>query len=276
MSGDEEILQIGRPEPEGSERSLVRRHRTRLGAGVAAVALALGALAWTTVGPRTQHEEPPGPVPRPAAVVRLEAGALPHLAVPVTFPASSVLVRVEPGAGGEVARFNQVQDLAGVTILENVVPVVDEAGRRDPTAGRTARPMARWLAHRPYLVDTHVDPVTVGDLRGWRVTSDLVPRLKRSDDIPFVPGELPLRMPPVLRAGTAFARFGPAVGDMTFVDVPGAGVVAIWTWSARGDLRAATGPELRAFVGALRFDVSGHGLGAGCSGDRGHRAEERA
>jgi hypothetical protein len=271
----EDVLQIGPPEPEGAAdlaRGARRRRRVRIGVGAVAAILLAGALLRATVAaPDRRAEPPPPPPPPPAPVVRMAAGALPHLTVPVSFPASPVLVRVEPGSGGDVARFNQAQDLAGVTILENVVPVADEAGRRDPTAGRTARDMARWLAARPYLVDTRVVPVAVGGLSGWRVTSDLEPRLKRSDDIPLVPGERPLRMPPALRAGTAFARFGPAVGDMTFVDVPGAGVVAIWTWSARGDLNAANGPKLKEFVAALRFDVAD--LGDGCG--RGHRSDER-
>jgi hypothetical protein len=212
----------------------------------------VGAILWAVQVPDARRAEPvrPTPSPTPAVSTRLQAGSI-SLTVPVAYPSSPVLVRVEPGSGGDVARFNRIPDEGGISIFENVVPVRDKAGHRDPTAGDDAREMAEWLAERPFLVDTHVVAVSVGDMTGWRVESRLPNNLKGTNALP--PGGKQTEVLPVLRSGNAFVRYGPAVGDMTFVDVPRAGVVAIWTWNPFGDLRMATEPAMRDFVSELRF-----------------------
>lgn len=226
-------------------RTIERRRRSRVLVGVVAAALAVAAILWAVQVPEVRRAEPVHPSPARTESVGIEGGRV-ELLVPVTYPACRLLDQREPVSDG-VARFDRGDD-GGVSIFENAIPVRDRAGHRDPTAGTSARTMARWLAERPFLIDTRIVRVSVGGRPGWRVESNLpqnlagYPGARRRDAVA-----------PVIRSGHAFAQYGPAMGDMTFVDVPGAGVVAIWTWTNFGDLRLATEPGIRAFVAGLRF-----------------------
>ncbi|GAA1975394.1 hypothetical protein GCM10009798_40830 [Nocardioides panacihumi] len=226
------------------QRAVERRRRGRVLASVAAAALAVGAILWAVQVPDARRAEPVDPVPSPrTALGSLHAGSA-NLTVPVGYTACPCLSRLASTAG-DVARFVREDD-GGITIFENAIPVRDRAGHRDPTAGTDAQSMARWLANRPFLVDTHIVPVTVGGRPGWRVESRVVGKLDgRSTTTRIIP------MGRVLRTANGFAQYGPGShGDMTFVDVPGAGVTAIWSWNSDAP---APDPARRAWVTGLHF-----------------------
>lgn len=231
------------------QRAVERRRRSRVLASVAAAALAVGAILWAVQVPDARRAEPSRPIPSPrTAVGRLQSGSA-NLAVPVSYPACVSLSRLT-STTAEMAKFVFADEggaLGGVTIFENVIPVRDRAGHRDPTAGNDPHSMARWLARRPFLLDTRIVPVIVGGRPGWRVESRVVGELAGTSIGRNVPVGRVLSSPD----GKAFAQYGPAShGDMTFVDVPGAGVVAIWSWNADAP---APDPARRAWVTGLHF-----------------------
>lgn len=135
----------------------------------------------------------------------------------------------------------------GVTVMENARPLkADATWSVDPTVGTTARAMATWLVHRPFLVHARMTPTTVGGRAAWVVTGDLKP------------GAL---LPAAKADGAAVPTFGNdaatsaygvrLAGEYTLLDVPGAGVTVIWSWTSPGTRAALDGN--RAYVEGLSF-----------------------
>jgi hypothetical protein len=134
----------------------------------------------------------------------------------------------------------------GVSVMENAVPVkYDGSWSRDPGAGSTAASVARWLSTRPFLTDTTVNRVSVGNLTGWQVTGDL----RRGAALPASKEIGPVAPTFAVPGGTAGYRPGLS-GNYTLVDVPGAGVTVIWSWSANG---RSPIPDDHDFIDGLSF-----------------------
>ena len=138
-------------------------------------------------------------------------------------------------------------DRVGVTVLEDARPVVyDDSWETDPSAGRTARSVARWLADRPFFSQAVTTRITLDGLPAWRVT----PTVRPGAAMPVTKGDFPAA--PTF-AGTAVTiTSSPDVpAEYVLVDVPGAGLTVIWSWSyGHGPTVLAAN---RAYVDALRF-----------------------
>lgn len=128
-----------------------------------------------------------------------------------------------------VTAFRNDMAATGVVVTENAVPVrYGPIGWiRDPSAGTTAHSMARWLADRPFLIHTRLTRTTVGALTAWHVSADLKPGAA---------------LPAPKAGGNVAPTFGRAYndslgyrknlkGEYTLVDVRGAGVTVIWSWT---------------------------------------------
>jgi hypothetical protein len=138
----------------------------------------------------------------------------------------------------------------GVSVQEHARPVKygPVLWTRDPTAGTTAASMARWLSKRPYLVHTTLTRTAVGGRPAWHVTGDLkrgvaLPAAKAGGNVAptFGGGRL---------GGGAGYRPG-LTGQYTLLDVPGAGVTVIWSWTMNHGKQALAGNQ--AFIDGLSF-----------------------
>jgi len=144
---------------------------------------------------------------------------------------------------------NDVTLGTGVSVVEHVIPVRNGSDWvRDPAAGDTARTVATWLAHRPFLQPTSAVRVLVGTRTGWRVRTVLRP----GADLRAVNGAAPVA--PLFRTSTGARAFvGPALpGEMTVLGSPhGHGVLLVWSWTTTG--RTAVLAGNRAMVATVRF-----------------------
>ena len=134
----------------------------------------------------------------------------------------------------------------GVTILEQARPVrYDDSWETDRTAGTTARSVARWLADRPFFSGAVASRITVGGLPSWRVA----PTVRGGARMPVIKGEAAA---PTFAGDEVSIGSSPTLdGEYVVLDVPGAGLTVIWTWSySRGPAVLA---ESRSYVDALRF-----------------------
>lgn len=138
---------------------------------------------------------------------------------------------------------------AGVMVHERAVPAKygPVAWTRDPAAGSTAASMARWLSNRPFLIHTTRARTTVDGRPAWHVTGELKPGAE---------------LPASRLGGSVAPTFGRAyndsmgyganlTGQYTLVDVPGAGVTVIWSWT--GDHGNAAMAADQAFIDGLSF-----------------------
>jgi hypothetical protein len=152
---------------------------------------------------------------------------------------------------------NDVPDGTGVSILEGMAPARDDASwTRDPTAGTTAASVARWLSERPFLRDTTLQQTTVGGRPAWRVTGQLKPG-----------AALPAQKNGTGQIAPTFTGGGPdtpanrgyggpgyapnLTGDYTLLDLPGAGLTVIWSWSTNPQHPALAGNQ--AYIDGLSF-----------------------
>lgn len=135
----------------------------------------------------------------------------------------------------------------GVTILEDATPVKDDATwSRDPAAGKTAQSAATWLVNRPFFVHATITQTTVGGRTAWRVSADLKP------GAPLPAYKSGSAVGPTFVAGPATAAVGAhLVGEYTLLDVPGAGVTVIWSWSQNHGTQLLSGN--RVYVEGLSF-----------------------
>ena len=99
-----------------------------------------------------------------------------------------------------------------------------------PKAGRTAESVARWLARGPFLEDTRLTATTLGGLSAWHVTGSL----KAGARLPAI--KAGNAAPTFRTTGSGQAAYGPLLsGEYTLVDVPGAGVTVVWSWTMSGE-----------------------------------------
>jgi hypothetical protein len=239
--------------------ALHRRRRTRVvvsvvaavaacAAVVAAVLVAHNQTSKQGLQPATQqstHQATPPGKPCGASVVCLGAHHFViDLRVPVTITLPGNFKRQVVVTGPH--SFDVYFNGTGVSVLEDAVPVrYDGSWTRDPAAGRTAESVAHWLATRPFLTNTDVHRVSVGRLVGWHVTGEL----RRGAVLPASKIIGPVAPAFAVDGGTTGYRPG-LIGDYTLVNVPGAGVTAIWSWSADGKSPI---PDNRAFIEGLSF-----------------------
>ncbi|MEO8329156.1 MAG: hypothetical protein ABI586_04035, partial [Candidatus Nanopelagicales bacterium] len=136
----------------------------------------------------------------------------------------------------------------GVTVFEDAVPVRNDGSwTRAPAAGTTAHSMATWLSHRPFLTHTKVTETTIGGRTAWLVTGDL------KDGAPLLAVKDGYAAAPTFAGSPpATAGYSPTLtGEYTLVDLRGAGVTVIWSWTppqTKGNLN-----ESRAYTQGLSF-----------------------
>jgi hypothetical protein len=245
-------------------RRMHRTHRARVAgaAAAAAVVVALGALAVRQLGPGTTDRQVPGGTPSPSArgsdacqnpgITCLGGGRLrAALPVPVTlaqpdgFDATQTWHLI---GRDSVEGYRLDVDNTGVTVMEGAVPVRDDGTwTRDPAAGTTATSVAQWLANRPFLQNAQLIQTVVGGLPAWRVTGSLRP------GAPLPASKSPFAVAPTFRADEATAGYATNLtGDYTVLDVPGAGLTVIWSWTTSpGDPTVVQGSQ--STVDALSF-----------------------
>ncbi|MDP9241489.1 MAG: hypothetical protein M3O55_12780 [Actinomycetota bacterium] len=144
---------------------------------------------------------------------------------------------------------------SGVSVLENARAVRNDASwSRDPAAGTTAFSMATWLSNRPFLAGAKVTRTMVDGRPAWRVSAGLKPgaqlavvKLGEGDVAPTFTEDN--KTTDSNRTTMAYNRT--LTGDYTLVDVPGAGVTVIWSWTV-GHPRATLAGN-QAFVNGLSF-----------------------
>jgi hypothetical protein len=136
----------------------------------------------------------------------------------------------------------------GVSVAENAIPVKDDySWARDPAAGTTAKSVAMWLSKRPFLRRTAVVPTQVGGLPAWRVSGQLKPGAR----LPAHKSLQPVA-PTFIDGGGGQMAYSPSlIGEYTLVDVPGAGITVIWSWSVNHGPKALVGNQ--AFIDTLAF-----------------------
>ena len=137
----------------------------------------------------------------------------------------------------------------GINVAERAVPVRNSSQwSRDPAAGTTARSIATWLAHRPFLRPTTATQVSVGGSSAWRVRTVL------RDGARMTASKSDQSIAPLFRNPTG-GRVGVAPdmpAEITLLRSPhGHGVIAIWSWTLSP--RASVLVGSRAMIGSLRF-----------------------
>jgi hypothetical protein len=138
---------------------------------------------------------------------------------------------------------------SGFTVVERAVPVRNTSQwSRAPAAGSTARSIATWLAHRPFLQPTTAVPVSLGGRPAWRVRTVLRDgsRMTASrNDEPVAPL---FRNPTGARVGVA----PDLPGEITLLPSPaGHGVIAVWSWTLSPRASVLVGSRL--MIGSLHF-----------------------
>ena len=138
-------------------------------------------------------------------------------------------------------------DTTGVTILEGAIPIKnDPSFERDPAAGTSAQSVATWLAHRPFAVPTTPTRTSVGGLTAYRVEVALkpgAPLLGTHDANPAAPT--------FVGTNTQMGAWGNLRARYTLVDVPGAGLTVIWSWTLDNPTALAGN---QAFIDSISFN----------------------
>ncbi len=110
--------------------------------------------------------------------------------------------------------------------------------------------MAIWLRDRPFLADATMTRTTVGGREAWRVSATLKPDAQLQA---VKAGAGSAVAPTFVGSGSTSAAYGDRLnGDYTLVDVPGAGVTVIWSWTQLPDLDVLK--DNQAYVDGLSFD----------------------
>jgi len=178
---------------------------------------------------RTPSPEPtPDPCQDPAVTCLGTNRFRVHLAVPVTvtLPANfEATFSIFSRDAMEAHRSDL--DTTGVTVLEHAIPVkYDASWTRDPAAGASAQSVASWLFRRPFLTNATLTQVTLDGRVAWRVTGDLKP------DAALPAAKNDWSVAPTFVGQPVTEGYRRALtGEYTLLDVPGAGVTVIWSWS---------------------------------------------
>lgn len=147
-----------------------------------------------------------------------------------------------------------VDQYAGVDIVQRVrAASMTRTGRSDPRVPVDARAIAEWLAQRPDLRTSPVRSETIDGRPAWSVTV----RTKVPDKDAIVRCNDRFECTPILHvtgAGEESTQglFEGLVTRFTFLEVPGSGVVSIWSWALPDDERLLKGN--RALIQSIEFD----------------------
>ncbi len=246
-------------EPTLMLRKLHRSHRNRslVASGGAALAVAIVAVLLARgLTPSVGGQAPGGPRAStpPSTTCPADRTCLGGDRFLVTLPVP-VTVTVPGTFQGALSRLgvNALEDYrndlstTGVTILENATAVKDDrTWTADPSAGTTAASMARWLSRRPFLLHGTLTRTSVGGRAAWLVTGVLRPGVHLAG------------LKNGTAAGPTFAVDGATTGythqltgQYILLDLPGAGVTVIWSWTLGHGVGALAGNQ--AFIDTLSF-----------------------
>jgi hypothetical protein len=243
----------------------VRRRRARLGAAMAASCAAF-ALAVVMLPGETAPEEPAVARPTPSAETRSDCPD--HAAVTCPDDSTVVIEGRVPYTLRIPSNFSRDLDVsaaplsvdadreekdvsAGVTVLTGV-----RAAGRDGGAGAEA--LARWVRSRSFLRASRVEQGTLDGLDAWTVQVELANR-KPLTSSEACNGASQGCWAVLEQPGRGGRRTGvwdtmvTMVSRYTFLDVPGLGVVAVWSWAFGGDAADLEGNE--ALVRSIDFHL---------------------
>lgn len=261
------------------ELKAARRRRTRIGAGLAVAACIVGLLAvLLTPGDDARDSVPPvqpsTDTTRQPVVTSAACNTALFECVDGTAVAMTMGTRVEwdPSANAstvtdftadrardevllvEIHRSDTDSDeYAGVDIVQDVrAPSLTHTGRADRTVADDPRAIAQWLAQRPDLRASAAREGTFDGRPAWTVTV----RPTIADEDATAECNDRFACTPILHvdgAGRLATQgvFEGLVSRFTFVEVPGSGVVAVWSWALPDDQRLLQGN--RALVSSITF-----------------------
>ena len=232
---------------------LARLYRTRRNRSIASIVtiviVALSAVIGTLVARAGSNTAAP-PATSPHACTSANCPKVHHvvLTTPVTFTLPHAFQNGFQQLSLDVVEVYRGDiGTTGVTVVEHATPVMnDYSWARDPAAGSTAKSVATWLSQRPFLEHTAVVATRVGGLPAWRVSGQLKPHARlhaHKSGLPVAPT--------FANSGVHLAYSASLIGDYTLVDVPGAGLTVIWSWSVNHGPNALIGNQ--AFVDRLHF-----------------------
>ena len=228
-------------------RSTSRRRRARRSVVGASLTVALVALTgvlvavnWpqsSSTSPASTGGQSPSPTPSlNSALCEDPAVVCDGRTVSVSSLPASVTVTLPTGFPADNVSFDASMVQAaihfhGVTVFEHVRPMQwQRYSSVDPTAGSTAQSMATWLAHRPFVQPTEVRPVTIGGRHGYLVDVALRP----GADLPATKAGHPAGITFTAGHGSAAVSAQLKRARYVLIDVPGAGVAVIWSWTYGG------------------------------------------
>jgi hypothetical protein len=153
------------------------------------------------------------------------------------------------GKGSVEIYRSDIEAGTGVTVMEGAVPVSNGQGwSRDATAGTTARSMATWLAHRPFLRPATPVRLVVSGHPAWRVRTVL----RDGATLRASAGVGPVAPLFTNRYGTRASVAPSLPSEITVLRSPsGHGVVVLWSWTTSGRTSVLAGN--RAMVAAISF-----------------------
>jgi hypothetical protein len=234
-----------------------RRASAVLAAAAVAVVMVVGTwLVTMQTGTSTTSPPPAAPPPTAATAQSLCGSGVTclgndrytvALAVPVTLTLTSDFVQdlaFDPG-NMTLDAYRRDGD-AGVAVFEHAIPVkYDRSWTRDPKAGRTAESVSRWLSRRPFLENTTRTQTELGGQVAWHVTGSLKPGA-------WLPVIKAGNAAPTFRTtGSGQAAYGHLLrGEYTLLDVPGAGLTVVWSWTLSGEDLTPN----QAVIDSLSFD----------------------
>jgi hypothetical protein len=233
-------------DPEVMLGRLHRQHRARQIASIAATAAVFAVVVAGVVQMARPAATPPASRPTPTVSASVDSpcngftircvGAdqfLISLPVPATVTIPDTFADIVRLSATSFEAYRANVDSAGVTVLENAVPVRNDASwARDPAAGTTAVEMANWLAARPFLMGAKVTATTVDGRPAWRVVAALKPgaplRAVKLTEGRVAPTFADAHTTEV--GGTTMGYNRTLLGEYTLLDIPGAGVTVLWSW----------------------------------------------
>ncbi len=144
----------------------------------------------------------------------------------------------------------------GLSVMENPTPAMNSRNAQaDPGVRTSAEPLARWLASRPYLVSSPVTATTLSGLRAWQVDVRMKPGQPTVAHCGYDASDacVPLMLMDITGLRTV-GIWGDGQIRWTFVDLPGGGTTALWTWDFDNDpLGFARAQPL---IDSMRFTVT--------------------
>jgi hypothetical protein len=239
----------------------MRRRRTA-GSIIAALAVAAAVVAgglWISRDTHADSHHRPAStqIPRSTGIcadpeircLGADSYRFPELPVTITLTLPANFQRDFKVGTEEIEGYRSDINTTGVTVTEHAMPAKygPAAWIRDPAAGTTAASMARWLSNRPFLIHTTRTRTTVDGRPAWHVTGDLKPG-----------AALPAAKDGGNVAPTLGRSFNDSMGyradltgQYTLLDLPGAGVTVIWSWTLDHDMHALAANQ--AFIDGLSF-----------------------